>query len=68
MAALFPPYFDVEVQPVTEELAEKLSMPHNIGVLVSEVGKRSPIADAGIKRGDVIVAISGATDQGRTGL
>ena len=56
--SVISPYFDVEVQPVTEELAEKLSMPHNIGVLVSEVAKRSPIADAGIKRGDVIVAIS----------
>lgn len=57
--SVIPPYFDVEVQPVTEELAEKLSMSRNIGVLVSEIGKRSPITDTGIKRGDVIVAISG---------
>ena len=34
-------------------------MSRNTGVLVSEIGKRSPIGDAGIKRGDVIVAISG---------
>ena len=57
--SVIPPYFALEVQPVTEELAEKLSISHNTGVLVSEIGKRSPIADAGIKRGDVIVAISG---------
>ena len=57
--SVIPPYFDLEVQPVTEELAEKLSMSRNIGVLVSEIGKRSPLADTGIKRGDVIVAISG---------
>jgi len=57
--SVIPPYFDVEVQPVTEELAEKLSMSRNTGVLVSEIGKRSPLADTGIKRGDVIVAISG---------
>ena len=56
---VIPPYFALEVQPVTEELAEKLSVSHNTGVLVSEIGKRSPIADTGIKRGDVIVAISG---------
>ncbi len=57
--SVIPPYFDMEVQPVTEELAEKLSMSRNVGVLVSEIGKRSPITDTGIKRGDVIVAISG---------
>ena len=57
--SVIPPYFALEVQPVTEELAEKLSMPRNTGVLVSEIGKRGPIADAGIKRGDVIVGISG---------
>ena len=57
--SVIPPYFALEVQPITEELAEKLSMSHNTGILVSEIEKRSPIADAGIKRGDVIVAISG---------
>jgi type II secretory pathway component PulC len=49
----------LEVQPVTDELAEKLSMVRNTGVLVSEIGKRGPLADTGIKRGDVIVGISG---------
>ena len=57
--SVIPPYFDLEVQPVTEELAEKLSMSRNTGVLVSEIGERSPLADTGIKRGDVIIAISG---------
>ena len=57
--SVIPPYFALEVQPITEELSEKLSMSHNTGILVSEIEKRSPIADAGIKRGDVIVAISG---------
>ena len=59
-SSVIPPYFGIkEVQPVTEDLAEKLSMSHNIGILVSEVEKRSPAADAGIKRGDVITDISG---------
>lgn len=57
---VIPPYFGIsEVQPVTEDLAEKLSVSHNTGILVSEVEKRSPAADAGIKRGDVITTISG---------
>ncbi len=55
-----PPYLGAkEIQPLTEDLAEKLSILYNIGVLVSEVDKRSPAAFAGIKRGDVITAISG---------
>ena len=58
--SVIPPYFGIkEVQPVTEDLAEKLSISHNTGVLLSEVEKRSPAADAGIKRGDVITSISG---------
>ena len=57
--SVIPPYFALEVQPITEEMAEKLSVPRNTGILVSEIEKRSPIADAGIKRGDVIVTISG---------
>ncbi len=54
-----PPDLAIEVQDVTEELAEKLSTPVNAGALVSEIEKRSPIANAGIRRGDVIISISG---------
>ena len=57
--SVIPPYLALEAQPLTEELAEKLSTSRNTGILVSEIEKKSPIADAGIKRGDVIVAISG---------
>lgn len=58
--SVIPPYLGIkEIQPVTEDLAEKLSISHNTGVLISEVEKRSPAADAGIKRGDVIIDISG---------
>lgn len=58
--SVIPPYLGIkEIQSVTEDLAEKLSIPHNTGVLVSEVEKRGPAADAGIKRGDVIIGISG---------
>jgi len=57
--SVIPPSLAMEVQTITEELAEKLSTPMNIGILVSEIEKRSPIANAGIKRGDVIESISG---------
>ena len=57
--SVIPPHLALQVQTITEELAEKLSTPLNIGVLVSEIEKQSPVAKVGIKRGDVIVSISG---------
>ncbi len=61
-----PPYIGVETQTVTQEMAEKLlgkdaaqNAIYSRGVLVSEIEKDSPIAKAGIKRGDIIQSISG---------
>ena len=62
--SVIPPDLSVEAQPITEGLAEKLSISRNTGVLVSEIEKRGPVADAGIKRGDVIVTISGQRIKG----
>ncbi|MCE2399584.1 trypsin-like peptidase domain-containing protein [Candidatus Poribacteria bacterium] len=63
---IVPPYLGVEIQSVTEEMAEKLlgkeasqKSVFSRGVLVSELEKQSPIAAAGIKRGDIIRSISG---------
>lgn len=56
---VIPPYLAMELQSVTQGLAEKLAIPRNTGVLVSGVKKNSPFADAGIKRGDVLVTVSG---------
>ncbi len=57
--SVVPPDLALEVQNITEDLAEKLSTPMNAGVLVSEIEKRSPLSNAGIRRGDVISSISG---------
>ena len=57
--SVIPPDLALEVQTITEDLAEKLSTPFNTGVLVSEIDRRSPLKNAGIRRGDVIVSISG---------
>lgn len=61
-----PPYLGVEIQSVTEKMAEKLlgkeasqKSIFSRGVLVSELEKQSPIAAAGVKRGDIISSISG---------
>ena len=60
---VIPPHVGIEVQSVTEELAEKLLqnavVSGAVGVLVSAVEKQSPAAKAGIQRGDVLLTISG---------
>ena len=63
---VIPPYLGVEIQTVTEDMAEKLQTKQQMqhtnfsrGVLVSELERRSPIGGAGIRRGDIISTISG---------
>ncbi len=63
---VIPPYLGLEIQSVTEEVAEKLlgreasqNSVFSRGVLVSELEKQSPIGTAGIKRGDIIWSVSG---------
>ena len=46
-------------QPVTAEIAQAAGLDHPRGVLVKEVVAESPAAQAGIRPGDVIVAIGG---------
>ena len=48
-------WLGVNIQTVTEELAEGLKLPKAAGALVSNVAEGSPAADAGIEKGDVIV-------------
>ncbi|MDE0088215.1 MAG: trypsin-like peptidase domain-containing protein [Candidatus Poribacteria bacterium] len=63
---IVPPYLGVEIQSITGEMAEKLlgkevsqKSIFSRGVLVSELEEQSPIAAAGIKRGDIISIVSG---------
>ena len=51
-------YIGVQIQPVTQDIAESLGLKGTKGALVAEA-KSGPAADAGVKSGDVIVAVNG---------
>lgn len=48
----------VYVQPLTQNLAESLGIPHPQGVIVAEIHPQSPTIKAGLKTGDIITAIN----------
>jgi len=52
-------WLGVQIQPVTSEVADALGLKQTGGALVAEPQAGSPAEKAGIKAGDVIVAIDG---------
>jgi Do/DeqQ family serine protease len=53
------PWLGAKLQAVTSEIADSLNLKRPSGALVATVSPRSPAARAGLKTGDVIVAIDG---------
>jgi Do/DeqQ family serine protease len=53
------PWFGARLQAVTPEIAESLGSKRPTGALVASVTAESPAARAGLKSGDVIVAVDG---------
>jgi Do/DeqQ family serine protease len=58
-AAVQRPWLGAKLQAVTAEIAESLNLKRPSGALVGTVAARSPAARAGLRTGDVIVAIDG---------
>ena len=52
-------YLGVIIEPLNAEIARKLKLPDNQGVLVARVQPGSPAAASGLRRGDVIVKLGG---------
>ena len=53
-------WLGVQIQPLTDDIAESLGLSEKHGALVAGVEPGSPAANGGIKPGDVIVGIDGA--------
>jgi serine protease Do len=54
-------WLGVQIQPVTSEVADALGLKQTAGALVTEPQTGSPAAKAGVKAGDVIVSLDGAS-------
>jgi len=52
-------YLGVRIQPVTEDLADSMGIPHNRGEFVQSVEPGAAGANAGIRPGDVVVRVDG---------
>jgi serine protease Do len=52
-------WIGVQIQPVTQEIADSLGLKSTKGALVAEAQPNSPASAAGIKSGDVILGIDG---------
>ncbi|MCX7347610.1 MAG: DegQ family serine endoprotease [Alphaproteobacteria bacterium] len=52
-------WLGVQIQPVTEDLAEGLGLEEAKGAVISDVTEKSPALDAGLKSGDTILKVDG---------
>ncbi len=50
-------WLGVQIQPLTKELGQGVGLPDDKGALVAQVTEDSPAAKAGLKAGDVILAV-----------
>src|SRR5450755_1452932 len=54
-------WIGVQIQPVTQDIADSLGLTKAEGALVSEPQANGPAAEAGIESGDVITSVNGET-------
>jgi S1-C subfamily serine protease len=52
-------FLGVILNPLSPQIAEQFGIPARSGAIVLEVERRSPAAEAGLRPGDVIVAVNG---------
>ena len=52
-------WLGVSMQDMTEELAESFNLDHSVGTLIASVLREGPADKAGIKPGDILIAVNG---------
>ena len=57
---VLPAWLGIWLQELTPKLREALGAEHSTGVLISAVYENTPAGTAGVRRGDVLVAVDGA--------
>ena len=57
-------WIGVQIQPVTQDIADSLGLKSTDGALVAEIQPDSPAVGSGIKAGDVITAVNNETVKG----
>ena len=53
------PWLGASLQGVNQEIADSMGLERPMGVLVTALNDKGPAAEAGLKRGDVVLAIDG---------
>ena len=53
------PWLGARLQPVTNDLAQSIGLDRPRGAIVAEIWPGGPAEDAGLERGDVVVAVDG---------
>ena len=53
------PWLGAKLQALTQDIAEGLAMQRPTGALIADLNARGPLAEAGVKRGDVILSVDG---------
>ncbi len=53
------PWLGASLQAMTQEIADSLSLERPSGALIGDLDARGPAAEAGLKRGDVIISVDG---------
>ncbi|WP_306120256.1 MULTISPECIES: DegQ family serine endoprotease [unclassified Roseitalea] len=54
------PYIGARFQPVTPQIADSLGLDRPVGALIADIDPEGPAARAGLRAGDVVLAINGA--------
>ncbi len=62
------PWLGATLQTVSKDIADSIGLDRPIGALVADTTAQGPAAEAGVKRGDVIVAVDGQSIDDPEGL